>query len=280
MNAAAHPPAETLLLADVGNTRIKLAVVAERGRVGPTAARLPRVDRRQDLLSRDFRLTNLERWLAAVAPGPALLLVASVNDTAAARLGAAIAEVSATGHRPLRQRRIGHADLPLAVQLDEPQRVGIDRLASAAAAGSMSSRSTPSMPAVSAIAARSAAEMKMISMAVRPGCSASASRGGWQSRIVPRAARRVRSSSALSSAIGSPARRRTPSRQADAAAEDWAGGGAVTCCGAVIGALVTGAAGDAVAAGAVVSKPTTSSSSGPAAVIASPTCSRRFASRR
>jgi type III pantothenate kinase len=122
MNAAAHPPAETLLLADVGNTRIKLAVVAERGRVGPTAARLPRVDRRQDLLSRDFRLTNLERWLAAVAPGPALLLVASVNDTAAARLGAAIAEVSATGHRPLRQ-------------LDEPQRVGIDRLASAAAAG-------------------------------------------------------------------------------------------------------------------------------------------------
>lgn len=135
MTAAMHAAIETLLLADVGNTRIKLAVVAERGRVGPAAARLPRVDRRQDLLSRDFRPTNLERWLAAVAPGPALLLVASVNDTAAARLGAAVAEVSATGHRALRQRRIGHADLPLAVALDEPHRVGIDRLASAAAAG-------------------------------------------------------------------------------------------------------------------------------------------------
>lgn len=121
---------DALLVADVGNSRIKLAVVADPGGGG----RLPRVHRRQDFLSRDFRPLNIERWLAGAAPGPALLLVASVHDAAAVRLEAAIAEVSATRHRPLRQRRVGRADLPVEVLVDEPHRVGIDRLAAAAAA--------------------------------------------------------------------------------------------------------------------------------------------------
>ena len=66
---------------------------------------------------------------AAAAPGPAVILVASVYEAAAARLEAAVAEISATRHRPIRQRRIRHADLPLSVSLPEPDRVGIDRLA-------------------------------------------------------------------------------------------------------------------------------------------------------
>lgn len=64
-----------------------------------------------------------------------MVLVASVHDAAAARLEAAIAELSATLHRPLRQRRIVHGDLPLEIAVAEPHRVGIDRLAAAAAAG-------------------------------------------------------------------------------------------------------------------------------------------------
>jgi hypothetical protein len=40
------------------------------------------------------------------APAAAVVLLASVHDAAAARLEAAIAELSATRHRPLRQRRI------------------------------------------------------------------------------------------------------------------------------------------------------------------------------
>lgn len=121
---------DAVLVADVGNSRIKLAVVADPGGVG----RLPHVHRRQDFLSRDFSPRNIERWLSAAAPGPALLLVASVHDAAAVRLEAAVAEVSATQHRPLRQRRIGRADVPVEVLVDEPHRVGIDRLAAAAAA--------------------------------------------------------------------------------------------------------------------------------------------------
>jgi pantothenate kinase type III len=125
---------DAVLLADVGNTRIKLAVVEDHGD-GADGRRLPRIARRQDLMSRDFRPTNLEAWLAGVAPGPAVLLVASVHEAAAVRLEAAVAEVSATRHRAVRQRRIGHADLPLTVLVDEPHRVGIDRVAAAAAGG-------------------------------------------------------------------------------------------------------------------------------------------------
>jgi type III pantothenate kinase len=122
---------DTVLLADVGNSRIKLARLDDF--IG--GAGLPTVARRQDFDSRAFHPDNLERWLLAVAPGPAVILVASVYEAAATRLEATVAEISATKHRPVRQRRIGHQDLPLVVALDEPHKVGIDRLAAAAAAG-------------------------------------------------------------------------------------------------------------------------------------------------
>lgn len=127
---------DTVLLADVGNSRIKLARLDD---AAPGAAAegvgLPAVVRRQDLDSRSFRAENLERWLLGAAPGPAVILVASVYEAAAARLEAAIAEISVIRHRPIRQRRIAHLDLAIDVSLPEPGRVGIDRLAAAAAAG-------------------------------------------------------------------------------------------------------------------------------------------------
>jgi type III pantothenate kinase len=126
---------DTVLLADVGNTRIKLAVVTDHGFDDAGARRLPAVGRRQDLDSHAFRAENLERWLMSAAPGSAVVLVASVHDAAAARLEAVLAELSATSHRPLRQRRISHADLPLVTAVAEPHKTGIDRLAAAAAAG-------------------------------------------------------------------------------------------------------------------------------------------------
>ncbi len=126
---------DTVLLADVGNTRIKLAVVADHGIDASGKRRLPMVAKRQDLDSQGFRPANLESWLNQAAPTAAVVLVASVHDAAAARLEAAIAELSATRHRSLRQRRIAHGDLPLEIVLAEPHKVGVDRLAAAAAAG-------------------------------------------------------------------------------------------------------------------------------------------------
>ena len=135
---------DTVLLADVGNTRIKLAVLVDHGVMDPEqptlhpsqlTRRLPTVGRRHDLTSHGFRHDQLEKWLKSVAPGAAVVIVASVHDAAAAKLEACLAELSVTSHRPLRQRRIGHADLPLLIRLESPHKVGIDRLAAAAAAG-------------------------------------------------------------------------------------------------------------------------------------------------
>jgi type III pantothenate kinase len=130
-----------VLVADVGNTRIKLAVVVDRG----ATDRLPRVARRHDLPTSAFRAEPLARWLDAAAAGPAVLLVAAVHEAAAARLEAAVAGRAAAGHRPLRQRRIGRSDLPVEVLVAEPDRVGIDRLAAAAAAALLKPADRPAI---------------------------------------------------------------------------------------------------------------------------------------
>ena len=110
-----------------------------------TGGTLPLLARRMDLASRSFHPVNLDEWLRAVAPGPAVVLVASVHDVAATRLEAMIAELAATQHRTLRQRRIRPDDLPLQIDLPQPEKVGIDRLAAAAAANRLRS---PGRPAV------------------------------------------------------------------------------------------------------------------------------------
>ena len=139
-------PTESLLLADVGNSRIKLAVVADRG-LDPGGGRvgLPTVRQRFEIDNRGLRTDLLRQWLAVAAPGPAVILVASVHDAAAGVLEMALAEESATGRRPLRQRRVGYADLPCLPAVAEPHRVGIDRLAAAAAAAVVKPRSEGSI---------------------------------------------------------------------------------------------------------------------------------------
>jgi len=132
---------ETTVVADVGNTRIKLAVVAN----SVTTGRLPPIANRQDLLSREFRPQNLRHWLDQAAPGAAVVLVASVHESAAVGLEGAIAEAAATGHRPIRQRRITREHLPVVVDVDEPGRVGIDRLAAAAAVACVKDATRPAV---------------------------------------------------------------------------------------------------------------------------------------
>lgn len=116
------------VVADVGNSRIKLAVVAEASRG------LPRIEQRHDLDSHSFGCDEFEGWLMTAAPADVMVSIASVYDAAAARLEGAIAGVSATRHRPVHQRRVRFVDLPIVVDVAEPERVGIDRLAAAAAA--------------------------------------------------------------------------------------------------------------------------------------------------
>ena len=121
-------PRGTVLVADVGNSRIKLAVVR------PAADGLPQIEQRHDLDSHGVCCDEFEAWLMTAAPAAATVLIASVYDAAAAKLEAAIASVSATRHRPVHQQRLAAGDFPLKIALAEPNRVGIDRLAAAAAA--------------------------------------------------------------------------------------------------------------------------------------------------
>ena len=146
METLKHSPSpvclgDTVLVADVGNSRIKLGLVVDYG----NGTRLPVISKRQDLVSRSFHPDSLEQWLQSVAPGPAVILVASVHDGAAARLEAAIASLSATQYRPLRQRRVNHVDIPVSISVPEPHRVGIDRLAGASASNFIKSQQRPAI---------------------------------------------------------------------------------------------------------------------------------------
>ena len=117
-----------VLLADVGNSRTKLALLSG------VSQGMPLLERRYDLDSRDFNSDDFENWLRAAVPASATFFIASVYDTAAAQLETAISAVSATRHLLVQQQRIHFSDLPLEVKTDQPDRVGIDRLAAATAA--------------------------------------------------------------------------------------------------------------------------------------------------
>ena len=117
-----------VLLADVGNSRTKLALLSG------VSQGMPLLERRYDLDSRDFKSDDFENWLRAAVPASATFFIASVYDTAAAQLENAISAVSATHHLPVQRQRVHFSDFPLGVKTDQPDRVGIDRLAAATAA--------------------------------------------------------------------------------------------------------------------------------------------------
>ena len=117
-----------VLLADVGNSRTKLALLSG------VSQGMPLLERRYDLDSHDFNSDDFENWLRAAVPASATFFIASVYDTAAAQLETAIAAVSATHHLLVQRQRVHFSDFPLGVKTDQPDRVGIDRLAAATAA--------------------------------------------------------------------------------------------------------------------------------------------------
>ncbi|HBP81460.1 MAG TPA: hypothetical protein DD662_03030 [Planctomycetaceae bacterium] len=117
-----------VLLADVGNSRTKLALLSG------VSQGMPLLERRYDLDSHDFNSDDFENWLRAAVPASATFFIASVYDTAAAQLETAISAVSATHHLLVQRQRVHFSDFPLGVKTDQPDRVGIDRLAAATAA--------------------------------------------------------------------------------------------------------------------------------------------------
>jgi type III pantothenate kinase len=113
-----------LLAVDIGNSRTKMGLFTKMA--GP----LPVPDRTLALDSQ-WHPGKLAAWL----DGPATRFrwrIASVNRAATARLLEWLAEQAAENIRVLTV-----ADYPLAVEVDEPEQVGMDRLANALGAGGL-----------------------------------------------------------------------------------------------------------------------------------------------
>src|SRR5690349_18631807 len=120
--------ADSIIAVDVGNSRIKL------GRFDGVVTRdeLPRPTETFDLESvsgdtNDF--TAAAQWCHD--QNASAIWLASVNRPAAQRLRESLAKINAPMHE------LTHANLPLEVRLDEPERVGMDRLLGAVAANAL-----------------------------------------------------------------------------------------------------------------------------------------------
>ncbi|MFN0011829.1 MAG: type III pantothenate kinase [Phycisphaerales bacterium] len=130
-------PVEQLLLLSVGNTRTRLARVVE-GKLQPAAV-LENAD-----------LATLDAGVAAAAAdlpsGESAVLIASVNDAVADRLGAML-----TGKGP-RVYRFGPAlPVPMIANVPEPESTGVDRLLAAVGAFARSAQACVIIDAGTAI---------------------------------------------------------------------------------------------------------------------------------
>ena len=151
----ARPP--TLIAADIGNSRIKLGRF-ERidqcpgasldGSLPIAGPPLPEPSDALDLPIRietgEFDTERFAVWCGTLPPDAAWL-VASVHRGATEMLAAAVAEIAArtNGAWPLRQ--VTYRDIPIAIEVDEPERVGIDRLLAAFAADRLRARGRPAI---------------------------------------------------------------------------------------------------------------------------------------
>ena len=112
----------TQLAVDIGNTSISVGVFDEGD-----STELPRPARSLTLSAGAAELGRLSGWLPT---GPSQWCVSSVHGEAEHRLRRWV-----QGHcRDAGYNLLSHTDLPLAIEVDHPHRVGMDRLAGAVAA--------------------------------------------------------------------------------------------------------------------------------------------------
>ena len=133
-------PATHLIIVDVGNSRMKIGRVT-RGRDQPSTFAvddLPVPDAAIDLAidhaTGGFDETRLAAWCDEYSRGVADWMIASVHRGAADRLAAAVTEWATRAGAACAIRRLTYRDVPLEIRVDQPERVGIDRLLAAFAA--------------------------------------------------------------------------------------------------------------------------------------------------
>jgi pantothenate kinase type III len=138
--------ARTLVAVDIGNSRMKIGrfergakeTVSETERPQSGAALLPEptttFSLRIDNKSGDFDVEQLIAWCNENVVNETDWLVASVQRGAADRLTAAVASWAKRSELECRIGWLTYRDVPLRIDVNEPERVGIDRLLGALAA--------------------------------------------------------------------------------------------------------------------------------------------------
>ncbi len=139
-------PAPTLIAVDIGNSRIKLgrfdrivhcANPSDRQGLPIAGPPLPEPTEEFDLRIMNqtgtFDTDALSHWCGEHVDRTAAWLVASVHRGAAEKLTQAVSELSRQLAREWTVHSVTYRDVPLKILLDEPERVGIDRLLAAVA---------------------------------------------------------------------------------------------------------------------------------------------------
>lgn len=124
----------TLVAVDVGNSRIKLGRFdrATYSRAFPepsTTLELPLANQAGDIDAQ-----QLAAWCGENISGDADWLVSSVHRGAAERLATVVTVLGQQLGRVWKLRQIAFQDVPLVIEVDAPERVGMDRLVGAVAA--------------------------------------------------------------------------------------------------------------------------------------------------
>lgn len=139
----------SIVAVDVGNSQIKLGVFAEALAAKEIPSVLPEPTETFELsIAHDtdcFDVVQLSAWCDAYVPTGARWLVGSVHRGATAQLTNAVAAQSRQLSREWELRNLTYQDLPLAIRVEEPARVGIDRLLAAVAANQLR---RPERPAI------------------------------------------------------------------------------------------------------------------------------------
>src|SRR3989304_623952 len=125
---------DTLIAVDIGNSRIKLGRFDRAARSRELPEPTATLELRFSNQAGDFDAERLATWCRDEVLGDAAWLTSSVHRGAAERLETTIAALSTKIGRQWPWRQIAFDDVPLVVEVDAPERVGMDRLMGAVAA--------------------------------------------------------------------------------------------------------------------------------------------------
>jgi type III pantothenate kinase len=138
--------ARELIAVDIGNSRLKA------GRFHPEATPESSLPEPVDILSLpivnktgEFDSDRFRVWCDKHTTNHVSVLVASVHRGAAARLKDTVAGWIEHSQRDVVLRQLSYRDVPLEIHVDEPARVGIDRLLAAQAANRLRRHGEPAI---------------------------------------------------------------------------------------------------------------------------------------